>query len=432
MGQVYYDMGFLSTAKVVECSATDLIGQYVGQTGPKTKKQLEKALGQVLFVDEAYRLAEGHFATEAVNELVDILTKPQFLGKMIVILAGYDDDMNRLLSVNSGLSSRFPEEVQFTNLSPEHCLQVMASDIGKKNITVDFLQDQNSPGYVVLRSLIGELTVLPSWGNARDMKTLAKKMIGFVYKTPSSSGSAAFAPELSARTALECVKQLLVERRGRANLPANRTPQFETSKFAQTLPPLDAPPPPSVAPRTATAPPPPRAQKQKDAAEVPPSPQDDGRDPGVSDAVWNELQACKAAEEKRLREAQEAIAKKQAEFRALAAKEAVRKRVAEELARLEAAALKAKDDAALEEIKRKQETLRLTQLRARIEGEKAARELERIRELEKKRRQQEAQVQQKLRAMGVCVAGYQWQKTSNGWRCAGGSHFISDAQLESS
>ena len=106
MGQVYYDMGFLSTAKVVECSASDLIGQYVGQTGPKTQKQLEKALGQVLFVDEAYRRAEGLFATEAVNELVDILTKPKFLGKMVVILAGYDDDMNRLLSVNPGPAHR--------------------------------------------------------------------------------------------------------------------------------------------------------------------------------------------------------------------------------------------------------------------------------------------------------------------------------------
>jgi hypothetical protein len=56
MGQVYFDMGFLSSPDVVECSASDLVGQYVGQTGPKTKKQLEKALGKVLFVDEACML----------------------------------------------------------------------------------------------------------------------------------------------------------------------------------------------------------------------------------------------------------------------------------------------------------------------------------------------------------------------------------------
>jgi SpoVK/Ycf46/Vps4 family AAA+-type ATPase len=90
MGKVYYDMGFLSQAKVIESSATDLVGQYVGQTGPKVQKLMETALGKVLFIDEAYRLAEGHFATEAMDELVDCITKPKFAQKLIVILAGYD------------------------------------------------------------------------------------------------------------------------------------------------------------------------------------------------------------------------------------------------------------------------------------------------------------------------------------------------------
>lgn len=75
MGQVYYDMGFLSSVEVVECSASDLVGQYVGQTGPKTKKLFEKALGRVLFIDEAYRLSQGQFAQEAIDELVGILTQ---------------------------------------------------------------------------------------------------------------------------------------------------------------------------------------------------------------------------------------------------------------------------------------------------------------------------------------------------------------------
>jgi AAA+ superfamily predicted ATPase len=104
-------MGILSSAEVVECSASDMVGQYVGHTGPKTQKLLEKALGKVLFIDEAYRLGEGHFAAEAVNELVDLITKPQFANKIVIILAGYDHDMNKLMAVNPGLSSRFPEEV---------------------------------------------------------------------------------------------------------------------------------------------------------------------------------------------------------------------------------------------------------------------------------------------------------------------------------
>lgn len=94
MGQVYYDMGFLSSTEVIECSASDLVADYVGQTGHKTRQLFERALGKVLFVDEAYRLSEGHFAKEAMDELVGILTQDAFAGKLIVVLAGYDQEMN--------------------------------------------------------------------------------------------------------------------------------------------------------------------------------------------------------------------------------------------------------------------------------------------------------------------------------------------------
>lgn len=113
MGNVYYDMGFLSSADVIESSATDLIGQYIGQTGPKTQALLEKALGKVLLVDEAYRPGENHFAKEAIDEIVDCITKPKFKQRLIIILAGYDNDINRLMAINPGLTSRFPESIPF-------------------------------------------------------------------------------------------------------------------------------------------------------------------------------------------------------------------------------------------------------------------------------------------------------------------------------
>jgi hypothetical protein len=94
MGKVYYDMNLLSSAEVIESSVTDLIGQYIGHTGPKTEELLEKALGKVLLIDEAYRFAEGHFAKEAMDEIVDCITKPKFSQKLIIILAGYDNDLN--------------------------------------------------------------------------------------------------------------------------------------------------------------------------------------------------------------------------------------------------------------------------------------------------------------------------------------------------
>ena len=94
MGQVYYDGEFLSSAEVIECSASDLVGEYIGQTGPKTQKLFEKALGRVLFINEAYRLGEGHFSKEAIDEVVGLMTSEKFASKIIVILAGYDQEMN--------------------------------------------------------------------------------------------------------------------------------------------------------------------------------------------------------------------------------------------------------------------------------------------------------------------------------------------------
>src|SRR5690606_3654678 len=130
MGRVYYDMGFLSAARVEEISATDIIGQFVGHTGPKVQKQLEKALGRILFIDEAYRLIDSSFGNEAVNELVDCLTKEKFKNKLIVILAGYEEHIDRLLEVNPGLSSRIPETIKFKPFTPLHLLELLEKRLG--------------------------------------------------------------------------------------------------------------------------------------------------------------------------------------------------------------------------------------------------------------------------------------------------------------
>ncbi|KAI0902726.1 P-loop containing nucleoside triphosphate hydrolase protein [Ustulina deusta] len=88
MGKVFYDMGFLAAKDVIECSATDLIGEYVGHTGPKTKRIFDTSLGRVLFLDEAYKLAEGPYGKEAMVEIVNNLAKDNYRNKLVVILAG--------------------------------------------------------------------------------------------------------------------------------------------------------------------------------------------------------------------------------------------------------------------------------------------------------------------------------------------------------
>jgi hypothetical protein len=421
MGQVYYDMGFLSSTEVMECSASDLVGQYVGQTGPKTKKVFEKALGRVLFVDEAYRLGEGHFAKEAIDELVDILTQEKFISKIVVILAGYDQEMNMLMAVNTGLSSRFPEEVVFPNMPAEQCLELLNRELKKKNIQLDELGDPSSVIYMEMKGVIEQLSGLPSWGNARDVKTLSKKLVNLVFKAAAEDTSIGQLI-LSSKDAVACMKTMLADRLDRsANLPTLHKPFEDLQRTLTAGPSLPPPPAPSAHTiNTATKPSSPTVTHAKAVPQL----QSDGRDPGVTDEIWHQLQADI--------QAAEAASKAQEEEFQLAEKtleQATKLEDAErELAKTLAQTL-TKDQAAQDELKRMRERSRLAECTARAERERIAAMLEAKRQEEAKQRQQEAKAQAALRQMGVCSAGYRWIKQASGYRCAGGSHFVDNASL---
>ena len=421
MGQVYYDMGFLSSTEVIECSASDLVGQYVGQTGPKTKQVFERALGKVLFIDEAYRLSEGHFAKEAMDELVGILTQEAFAGKLIVIIAGYDKEMNALLAVNPGLASRFPEEVYFDNMAPDHCLEILRGDLARNEMECAALREPDSDAYRAMALLVARLSTLDSWGNARDMKTLAKQMVRVAYKRVAS-----VAPgeklSLSSQDCIDCIAAMLQERLSRAtNLPSASPASKLNLPMRHLDPPKLSPPSISTTHATRTAAPEPEPNADEKQAEV--GEDSEGRDPGVPDAVWKQLQADKRAALEAERLAEEKMrALREAEEEARRAEEA-QKQLEEQLAR------QAREAAADAEIKRKLEEQRLKRLAAAIEREKRARALEaqRQKEIEEKKKEQKAQ--EKLRQMGVCPVGYRWIKQAGGYRCAGGAHWVTNSQL---
>src|SRR5579862_8963147 len=188
MAELFYEMGVLSTKDYLECSATDLIGQYVGQTAPKTRDVLRKALGKVLFVDEAYSLCDGEFGKEGLNELVDSLTKPQFIRKIVVILAGYSDDMNSLLRANPGLSSRFPEQVIFENMKPQECLTLLGQQLKRDGIEI--VDEAESKQHDEVIDRLRELSSLPCWGNGRDIQTLSKSITATAFESADSATSA--------------------------------------------------------------------------------------------------------------------------------------------------------------------------------------------------------------------------------------------------
>ena len=415
-GQVYYDLGFLSRVEVVECSASDLIGQYVGQTGPKTIKQLERGLGKVLFIDEAYRLGEWMFAQEAVNELVDTITKPQFAGKLVIILAGYDNDMNSLLRVNEGLSSRFSEEVAFHSLSANHCLQLLKDELNQSSIGFPSMEDPDMNAYLLDR--IEALSKLPAWGNARDVQTLAKSMVRTVFESTTNGADELV---LHDKPAKKCVETMLAERWARANVVPTSRPSF--SGQAQTL---DAPHPlPQVSSSTSTA------RKPALKAEIPEEktqqrsvPDDELRDPGVSDTVWQSLQIDKKLADVKVEQAKQAILKQEEEqcFAEEAEREA--KEIAAALFEVQA-----KTQAEADDLLRKREQARIREMEARAERERIQREAKRLRQEEMGRRKREEQAQAKLRQMGICPMGFRWGKQSGGYRCSAGGHWVNDSSL---
>ncbi len=109
VGELYRDLGVLSRGHVVEVSASDLISEYVGQTGPKTNAAIDRALDGVLFIDEAYQVSEQQdgFGGEAISALLARMENDR--ARLVVIVAGYPDRMKAFLDANEGLRSRFPE-----------------------------------------------------------------------------------------------------------------------------------------------------------------------------------------------------------------------------------------------------------------------------------------------------------------------------------
>ncbi|KAI1379383.1 P-loop containing nucleoside triphosphate hydrolase protein [Hypoxylon crocopeplum] len=404
MGKIYYDMGFLADATVVECSATNLIGQYVGHTGPKVQKKFDEALGRVLFIDEAYRLAEGHFAKEAMDEIVDCLTKERYQSKLVVILAGYDNDINRLMNQNPGLTSRFPETVSFQNLPPRHCRDLLLQCIQKKKLDTKDLEASPTLDGKLL-SLFGTLAQTPSWGNARDVQTLAKSVFSKIMKSKTPDPNCVVSEDL----VIDVIKKMIDERTARATAK-NSNPLSISSLPIQQRHAFKEPPRHQISTTTTT-----ETEREKESQEPPgkdkaspenPSAKATGstRDAGVSDAVWEQLQRDKAAFEQRQRELSESR-QKAAELE---------RQVREQ----EEALKRQRDDAARREMLRKLEAARVQRHLADLER----------REREERARK-EFEIKTRLKKMGRCPVGYEWIPQGDGYRCAGGSHFLSNQQL---
>ncbi len=137
MGAIYKKMGLLSKGHTIEVDRGDLVGEFIGQTAPKTKEIIEKARGGVLFIDEAYALARVNddskdFGKEVIEILIKELTSDK--GDLAVIVAGYPSEMDYFLNSNPGLMSRFKHQLDFPDFMPQELFDIAMLKSQEKEI----------------------------------------------------------------------------------------------------------------------------------------------------------------------------------------------------------------------------------------------------------------------------------------------------------
>lgn len=138
IGEIYKDLGVLSKGHFIEVDRTGLVGEYLGQTAPKTANVIQSAMGGVLFIDEAYSLVpkdkNDMYGQEAISTLLKMMEDHR--DDLVVIVAGYQEEMQRFIHSNPGLKSRFSKSIHF-------------EDYSVKELTRIFQEDCKRYGYIV-------------------------------------------------------------------------------------------------------------------------------------------------------------------------------------------------------------------------------------------------------------------------------------------
>ncbi|EHB64544.1 AAA family ATPase [Paenibacillus lactis] len=174
IAKLFQKMGVLNKGHLVEVERADLVGEYIGHTAQKTRDLVKKALGGILFIDEAYSLARGgekDFGKEAIDTLVKAMEdhKNQF----VLILAGYSDEIDYFMSTNPGLHSRFPIQMEFPDYNLDQLIQI--SELMAKER--DYILMPQSLGKLKEHLQNEKEQRLHAFSNARYVRNLIEKSI---------------------------------------------------------------------------------------------------------------------------------------------------------------------------------------------------------------------------------------------------------------
>jgi SpoVK/Ycf46/Vps4 family AAA+-type ATPase len=362
-------------SSVVVTTPSTMQTGYVGQAGGKARQVLETALGGVLLVDEAYTMCAG-FGREVLDEMVAALEEVKFKGRLLVILAGYEDRLLSMLDMNEGAKSRFPNIIRFPDFTAEDCARLFLKGLSNYGIgwTVESGYNGDAAAHpVLLKHFSAMIKNMSGWANGRDV-------LSFV--------------EHCAKEMDEDTTALSVE--GFAALAT----QFTASRAKRPGGPRQDPlPEPELPTATAEAPGHNDAQRllktilaTLPAASADPAPDSDTA--GLSGAASTFAEYSRAVKARLLKLQESSKDEDKTYVEALE----------EELRRVEA-------------------------LKKKLAAAKDA-EARRIAEQEAAKEAEELKLKMKLAEMSLCPAGFAWHREGAGWRCDGGSHTVSDQELQ--
>ena len=172
MSRIYHSLDILSKGQLVEVDRSGLVAGYVGQTALKTQKVIEKAMGGVLFIDEAYALngkSENDFGQEAIDTILKAMEDHR--DDLVVIVAGYTELMDRFIHSNPGLESRFNRFLMFEDYTPEQMVAIFKMQCKKGCYVLAQGTEE------LVRDFIAEESADDSFGNARGVRNLFEHVL---------------------------------------------------------------------------------------------------------------------------------------------------------------------------------------------------------------------------------------------------------------
>ena len=166
MAEILHRLGYVRKGHLVAVTRDDLVGQYIGHTAPKTREVLKRAMGGVLFIDEAYYLYrpenERDYGQEAIEILLQVMENQR--DDLVVILAGYRDRMETFFRSNPGMSSRIAHHIDFPDYTPEELIAIAQLMLQQMQYRV------SAPAAAALREYIEKRRAQPHFANARSIR----------------------------------------------------------------------------------------------------------------------------------------------------------------------------------------------------------------------------------------------------------------------